>query len=429
MNILHINTVSSVGGAARAMYRLHEELKRQGHTSSILAGTSNTTELDIFVIAEVIKSRYSFLGRVIDSLGRLVDMHLGIPYTWYRSTKHVLETDPFQRAQVVHLHNLHGDYFNYHLLPTMSSNKVVVWTLHDMWPLTGHCAYAYDCERWKSECHECPLLKEPKRKLVEPPPKKKDHTRQIFRAKRRLYQETELHIATPSRWLYGLVQESILAEAASIQCIPNGIDLNVFRPLDQTMAREALEIPLDAKTILCVTQRNPDGRKGFRYLADALMSIADREPVVLVTVGSQKTIDVNLDGLRRRDLGLLSDERLMCQAYNAADVFVFPTLADNQPLMLLEAMACGTPSVSFDVGGVSEAVRHNDSGYLARSADAADLARGITTLLADEHLRDRMGRRGREIAEAEYSLQVQARRYAALYQQALQSRSTGKGVP
>lgn len=429
MNILHINEVSSIGGAARAMYRLHEEFKRQGHTSHILAGTSNTTEPDIFVIDEIIKSRYSLLGRVIDSLGRFAEMRLGIPYTWYRSTKHVLETDPFQRAQVVHLHNLHGDYFNYHLLPTMSSNKGVVWTLHDMWPLTGHCAYAYDCERWKSECHDCPLLKAPKRRLVEPPPKKRDRTRQIFRDKRRLYEKTELHIATPSRWLYGLVQESILAEAASIQFIPNGIDLNVFRPLDQNMARQALEIPLDARTILCVTQRNPDGRKGFRYLVDALMSIADREPVVLLTVGSQKTIDVNLDGFRRRDLGRLSEERLMCLAYNAADVFVFPTLADNQPLMLLEAMACGTPSVSFDVGGVSEAVRHNDSGYLARYADAADLARGITTLLGDEHLRDRMGRRGREIAEAEYSLQVQARRYVALYQQALQGRSTGKGVP
>lgn len=425
MNILHINTVSRVGGAARAMYRLHEELKRQGHISQILAGTSATAAPDIFVIGEIIKSRYSLLGRVIDSLGRLADMQLGIPYTRYRSTKHILETDPFQRAQIVHLHNLHGDYFNYHLLPSMSARKGIVWTLHDMWALTGHCAYPYDCERWKRKCRNCPLLKGSKRHLVEPPATRKDRTGQIFRVKRRLYQQTELHIATPSRWLYGLVQESVLAGAASIQCIPNGIDLNVFRPLDRSMARQALEIPLDAKTILCVTQRNPEGRKGFRHLLGALESIEDRESVILLTVGSQKTVGLSLDGFRKRDLGQLSDERLMCLAYNAADIFVFPTLADNLPLMLIEALACGTPSVSFDVGGVSEAVRHNDSGYLARYGDTADLARGITALLGDEHLRERMERRAREIAEDEYSVELQARRYVALYERALQSNPTG----
>lgn len=428
MNILHINTVSSVGGAGRAMYRLHLELKRQGHTSHILAGTSTTKEADIFVIDEIIRSRYSFLGRVIDSLGRLAYMQLGIPYTRYRSTKHILETELFQQAQVVHFHNLHGDFFNYHLLPAFSGRKSIVWTLHDMWALTGHCAYAYDCQRWKSECHHCPLLKGSKRRLVEPPPTKRDRTRHIFRAKIRLYQKSELHIVTPSQWLYGLVKESILAEAASIEFIPNGIDLNVFRPLDQNLARQALEIPLDARTILFVTQRNLDGRKGFRHLVNALISMADKESVVLLTVGSKETIGIYLDGFRRRYLGHLSDERLMSLAYNAADVFVFPTQADNQPLMVIEALACGTPTVSFDVGGVPEAVRHNTSGYLATYADATDLARGINNLLDDKDLRNRMGRHGRGIAEAEYSVELQARRYAALYKRALESRSMAKGV-
>lgn len=426
MNILHINTVSNVGGAARAMYRLHRELKRQGHTSHILAGTHAKTEPDIFAIAEIIRGRCGLLGRIADALGRLAETHLGLPYTRFQTTKHVLSTDLFQQAEVVHFHNLHGGYFNYHLLPIFSSLKRIVWTLHDMWALTGHCAYAYDCQRWKRECHHCPLLQEPGRRIVEPPPTKKDRTRQIFRSKRRLYQKAELHIATPSKWLYGLVKESILAEAASIQIIPNGIDLDVFRPLDQDMARQALEIPLDAKTILFITQRELSGRKGFQHLVDALMEIEDKDSVVLLTLGSTETIDINLDGFRRRDLGHLSNERLMSLAYNAADIFVFPTLADNQPLMLIEALACGTPAVSFNVGGVSEAVRHDDSGYLARYADATDLAQGIKIMLDNNDLRDRMGHRGREIVEAEYSLELQARRYAALYERTIRNQLAGK---
>ena len=238
--------------------------------------------------------------------------------------------------------------------------------------------------------------------------------------------KAELHIAAPSKWLYGLVKESILAEAASIQIIPNGIDLDVFRPLDQDMARQALEIPLDAKTILFITQRELSGRKGFQHLVDALMEIEDKDSVVLLTLGSTETIDINLDGFRRRDLGHLSNERLMSLAYNAADIFVFPTLADNQPLMLIEALACGTPAVSFDVGGVSEAVRHDDSGYLARYADATDLAQGIKIMLDNNDLRDRMGHRGREIVEAEYSLEFQARRYAALYERTIRNQLAGK---
>lgn len=417
MNILHINTTDNIGGAGRAMYRLHQGLKHQGQASYILAKSRTTGEPDVQAIAEAVGNRHSLLGRLIDFVGVRADAWFGIP-DFHRSTRHILETKCFQQAQVVHFHNLHGGYFNYHLLPTFAAHKPVVWTLHDMWALTGHCAYSYDCERWKTGCFDCPLLREPGRQMVSPGPTRIDRTRRIWRNKQQLYRKTRLHVVTPSYWLYKLAGESILAKADSIQCIPNGVDLAVFRPVDRTMARCALDIDLNAKVILFVAAHVTDRRKGFSYLLNALHTLQDTESIVLLTTGTMGMAGTQLGRFRCRNLGQLSDERLLSLAYNAADLLVFPTLADNQPLVLIESLACGTPIVSFDVGGVPEMVRHGETGYLACYKDAHDLAQGVLTLLEDDNLRARMRQQCREIAEKEYGLALQAQRYIALYERA-----------
>jgi len=190
------------------------------------------------------------------------------------------------------------------------------------------------------------------------------------------------------------------------------------------MARQALGIPLEAKTILFAAQSVAHKRKGFQYLLDALDRVRDAESVVLLTMGAKSAASSKLDRFKQRHLGRLSDERLMSLVYSAADLFVLPSLADNQPLVLIEAMACGTPMVCFQVGGLPEMVRHMETGYLAHYKDVQDLTRGIRTLLDDDDLRTRMGRRCRQIAKAEYSLQLQAKRYAELYAHAIASRES-----
>lgn len=420
MNILQINTHDVSGGAARAMYRLHQGLRQQGHNSRILARFCALVDPNVLSVADVIAGSLSSVVALADQAGRRMETHLGIPFERYPSTKHILESSLFQQAQILNLHNLHGRYFNHHLLPVLSMRKPTVWTLHDMWALTGHCAYSYDCLRWKTGCFDCPLLKEPGRSLVEPAPTRIDHTRRVWRTKRRLYQKSRLHVVAPSKWLCQFVKESILAEAASIQCIPHGLDLAAFQPRDRAMARRALDIPAEAKTILFVADRIARGRKGFHHLLDALQTIEDAESIVLLTIGSKGTVETELRRFRRRDLGPLSDERLMSLVYSAADVFAFPTLADNQPLVLMEALASGTPIVSYDVGGVPEMVRHLETGYLARYNDVGDLAKGLQLLLDDDGARSRMSRRCRAIAEAEYSLDTQVRRYRELYEFAIE---------
>jgi len=422
LNILQINSSVNIGGASRVMYRLHQRFKRLGHTGHILTKSRGIREQDIHLIADVTGERRSLLGRLTAKARWYIDGWLGMPGL-YRSTKRILKTKIFQQTDVVHLHNLHGRYFDYGVLPTFAALKPVVWTLHDMWALTGHCAYAYDCERWKTSCFDCPLLKGTGRYLVEPVPTLIDRTRVIWRNKQRLYRRASLHIVTPSCWLCTLAKNSILSEMASIQCIPNGVDLDVFYPRDRAMARNALDIAPDAKVILFTSASILDNRKGFTYLLKALHTIPDTSSIVLLTMGTRGSVSEEFGSFKCRELGRLNDEGLQSLAYSAADLFVLPTLADNQPLVVIESLACGTPIVSFDVGGVPEMVRHTDTGYLARYKDAQDLSRGIQMLLDDDARRAQMRHRCRKVAEQEYSLELQAKRHLALYQKAIEQHS------
>jgi glycosyltransferase involved in cell wall biosynthesis len=336
----------------------------------------------------------------------------------------MLTTDLFQWADVIHLHNLHGRYFDYHLLPEMSAAKPVVWTLHDMWALTGHCSYSYDCARWKTGCYSCPLLQGANRQLVEPHPTCVDRTRSIWHRKRRLYGQSRINIAAPSRWLADLVHESILSHAQTVECIPNGVDLDAFRPADQARARACLNLPTGAKVIVFVAEKLANQRKGYVLLLEALDRLQVSEPIVLLTIGTPESREL-LGRFQSRELGRLDDEGLLGLAYSAADVYVLPTLADNQPLVLIESLACGTPIVSFNVGGVPEMVRHMEVGFLARERDVDHLAHGISVLLGDDELRFRMRERCRQIAVAEYGLDLQTERYISLYQRAIASAKQG----
>jgi glycosyltransferase involved in cell wall biosynthesis len=420
MNVLHINAWDNVGGAARAMYRLHGELRRLGYGSKLLVGHQTLTESEVGSMTEQLKPFRGPGDRVLDRLGAQLDRISGFDTLSYRDSWDVPKTTAFRQADVINLHNLHGGYFNFRAIPELARHKPIVWTLHDMWALTGHCSYSYACERWRTGCHHCPLLKEPGRRIVEPKPVPLDRTRSIWDAKRRVYQGVPSHVVVPSRWLYDLVGQSILASAASVRHIPYGIDLELFHPVAQEVARCMLDLPVDAQVMFFSAAGVSNERKGFSYLLQALERLPSYENFWLLTSGGRADLPPSSGRLKVRQLGYLDEERIQRLALAAADVFVFPTLADNLPLVAIEAQACGTPVVSFDVGGVSEIVRHMDTGYLARYRDVDDLARGISTVLGSDELRGRMRLRCRQVAEAEYSLKLQARRYIELYDEVIE---------
>ena len=422
MNILQINAAADTGGAGVAMMRLHHALIAEGHQSRIVARLRRSPQPNVLTIPEALSVRQSPAHRLLNNIRMQLDAWFALPGL-YGSTRHLLDSDLFRQAEIVQLHNLHGFYFNYGLLPQIAERKPIVWTLHDMWPLTGHCAYAYECARWQTGCFDCPLLRGSGRRLVEPRPMLIDRTSQQWERKRTLYQNSRLHIVTPSDWMASQVKQSILADALSIDCIPNGIDLETFSPRDQASARQALGIPRESKVILFVAAKVIQGRKGLAYLYSALQTMQGKEEHILLTIGRTGASLQQLQNFKQIHLGHIGDESTLNLAYCAADLYVMPTLADNLPLTVQESLASGTPVVSFDIGGLPEMVRHMETGYLARYKDSSDLAAGMLTILEDETLRAKMRENCRAAAVARYSLTDQVHRYVELYRHAIAERA------
>ena len=217
-----------------------------------------------------------------------------------------------------------------------------------------------------------------------------------------------------------LARQSIL-KRFPIHCIPYGIDTKIYQPLDSEQCKTQLAIPKGKKVVMFAAQSLTDRRKGGSLLLQALASLPPtlKAETVLLTIGSSSNALAEAVGMQNINLGYVSSDRLKAIAYSAADLFIFPTLADNLPLVLQESLACGTPIVSFDVGGVPDMVRPDITGYLAKPEDSEDLARGIVQLLEDRNLRDRLRQNCRAISLAEYPLALQAQRYIDLYHQLL----------
>ena len=402
MKILHINQSDTDGGAGIAGYRLHQGLLQQKIDSKLLVGIVKTDDQRV---AGVISKYY------MDKLLFLLSSSLGLNYTLMISSFDIPQHKFYQEADVVNFHNLHTGYFNYLILPKLTASKPAIFTLHDMWSFTGHCAYSYDCHRWKIGCGQCPYPETY-------PAIKLDNSRWEWKLKNWVYSQSNLTIVTPSRWLTEQAQASML-NRFPIHHIPYGIDTTAYQPLDPQLCKTVLGIPQNKKVLLFGAATLKDTRKGGDILFQALQQLPEnlKTEIILLTLGNGGEAMASDLGIATLNLGYVSSDRLKSVVFSAADLFIFPTRADNLPVVLQESMACGTPMVSFKIGGVPDLVRHNVTGYLAEPESAKDFCNGIVTLLADEPLRQKMSANCRNIAVTEYPLELQAKRYIEIYQQ------------
>ncbi len=413
-SVLHLSTWDNRGGSGRAAYRLHLGLCRRGLRSRMLVAFRQTDDPDVRILGGRV------LGRLDRACGRVVD-RTGLQYLGYPSSL-ALPRHPWVReADVIQVFNTHGGWLSHRVLAPLSRRRPVVWRLSDMWALTGHCGYAYECERWRTGCGACPHLEEYPRLPW-------DTSALLWRLKRRVYAASRLVLVTPTTWLADLARTSPLLGRFPVHVIPNGLDLDRFRPRPRAEARARLDLPADGPMLFFGAASLEEARKGAAYLRDALARLGDplaaRLTLLVGGAGGEGWRPPGPFTVRR--LGFVDDDERLALAYAAADLFVLPTVAENLANAILESLACGTPVVSFAVGGVPEAVRHLDTGYLATPRDAESLAEGLRRLLADDDARARMGRRAREVAEAEYGLDLQARRFATLYEDVVRER---RGAP
>lgn len=404
MKILHINQSDISGGAAIAGYRLHQGLLEQGIDSKLLVGSVKTDDKCVAAVSR----KY----RVENLLSRFTS-RLGFNYINLFSTFDIPQHKFYQDAEILNFHNLHTGYFNYLAIPKLTETKPAIFTLHDMWSFTGHCAYSYDCEKWKIGCGKCPYPDTY-------PAINRDNTHLEWKLKDWVYSKSNLTIVAPSQWLTEQAKVSMLSRFPS-HYIPYGIDTTAYQPLDPLLCKTILGISPTEKVLLFGADSLKDSRKGSDLLFQALQKLPQslKKETILLTFGNGgETITSEL-GMPTLSLGYISSDRLKSVAFSAADLFIFPTRADNLPLVLQESMACGTPMVSFKIGGVPDLVRHNLTGYLAQPENSTDFCNGILMLLEDEKLRQKMSENCRAIALKEYSLDLQAKRYIELYQQVL----------
>jgi glycosyltransferase involved in cell wall biosynthesis len=400
------------GGGQIAMYRLHRGLRKAGVDSKILCKYKKLES------SESVAIPHSFLSSRLESrLGQLTS-RFGFNDIHCLSTFKIQGLRAYREADLLDFHCIHSGYFNHLALPSLTAPKPAVLTLHDMWYFTGHCAYSYDCDRWKIGCGRCPYPDSY-------PPVRRDNTRLEWKLKNWVYKRSHITIVTPSSWMAMQAKQSMLGDL-SIHQIPNGVDTEMYQPLDRGHCRSLLGIPADSRVLLFSAMRldgfTADGlRKGGDLLVKALGNLPAslKAETVLLLLGDGGEAVADAVGIQALNLGYVSSDRLKAIAYCAADLFVLPTRADNLPLGLLESMACGTPLVSFRVGGVPELVRPGITGYLAEPGDANDLSNGIIQLLEDEALRHAMSQQCRAIALKEYPLELQVQRYLELYRQVL----------
>ncbi|BAZ47947.1 group 1 glycosyl transferase [Nostoc sp. NIES-4103] len=405
MKVLHINQSDLGGGAAIAGYRLHQGLLAQGINSRLLVGGVKTSSDRV---ATVPTSK----RRIENQLYRFT-WRFGLNYINLLGSFDIPQLSFYQQTDILNFHNLHTGYFNYLAIPALTEKKPAVFTLHDMWSFTGHCAYSYDCDRWKIGCGKCPYPDTY-------PGIGRDSTHLEWKLKNWVYNRSNLSIVTPSRWLTEQAKQSML-NCFAIQHIPYGIDTEAYQPLDFEQCRLLLGIPKGKKVLMFGAANITDSRKGGDLLLKALQSLPEslKADTVLLTIGDGGEVISESVGMVNLNLGYVSSDRLKSIAYSAADLFIFPTHADNLPLVLQESMACGTPMVSFKIGGVPDLVRPGVTGYLAIPEDAQDFSHGIVQLLEDCQQRDRMSQNCRAIALKEYPLELQAQRYIELYHQVL----------
>ena len=340
MKVLQINSVCGYGSTGRIVTDIYNVLEKQGHSCLVAYGRGNAPkEINSLKIGN------DFDNYMHAVKARIFDVH---GFGSKRATREFLEKVEEYNPDIIHLHNIHGYYINIELLFNYleKANKPVVWTLHDCWTFTGHCAH-FDyigCDKWQYGCSNCPQKKRYPRSLLF------DNSETNYQKKKELFTGIQnMTIVTPSKWLANLVHKSFLKDY-NVQVINNGIDLDRFKP---TVSDFRQRYKLEDKIVILGVASVWEDRKGFKYFLDLAKMLDKDYQIVLVGVTNKQLSQLpkNIIGIKRTN-----SLKELAEIYSAVDVFLNPTLEDNFPTTNLEALACGTPVVTFNTGGSVECI-------------------------------------------------------------------------
>ena len=460
MNILQVNTADIGGGAEKIGWDLFKAYHGLGHNSWLAVGQKKSAESNVLQIPNVVSRscwyrlwqnvhaklcglnlklrgfgiwRLSRFAATVADPSKSANEFMGWENFNYPGTIQLLKLTG-KKPDILHCHNLHGNYFDLRMLPWLSRQLPIILTLHDAWLLSGHCAHSFECERWRTGCGHCP-------DLSIYPAVHRDATAYNWSRKCKIYANSRLRVATPSQWLMEKVTRSMLMpRIVEHRVIPNGVDLSVFKPVDKTVVRAELGIPVDSKVLLFTANGIRENVwKDYQLLRKviALVAASSRAKILFLALGEQAPSEYFCH-LELRFIPYQKDAVSVARYYQAADVYIHAAKVDTFPNVVIEALACGTPVVATAVGGIPEQIKplqHSVSsvpvvkrmfnateatGILVAPGDANCMAESVDRLLRDDQLRLQLGQNAVKDARARFSLNIQAKAYLDWYNEILQ---------
>lgn len=419
MRVLIVNTSEKTGGAAVASNRLMQALNQSGVKAKMLVKDKETDHLTVTQLPHQALKRLHFLWE-----RWCIFWHL------HFSKRHLFHVDvanvgtditslpEFQEADIIHLEWINQGMLSLrNMQKILESGKPVVWTLHDMWPATGICHLTLSCQNFQTQCGHCMYLPHHG--------SPNDLSYRVWKRKQKVYASGNIRFVACSNWLAAQAKASGLLQNHAVTTIPNPIDTHLFAPNDKVAAARRLGLPGDKQLVLFASQRITNENKGIQYLIEACQQLVAAHPemknkVGLVMLGGHAEELKDAFSLPTYSLGYVNDTKKIVDVYNAVDVFVLPSLSENLPNTIMEAMSCGVPCVGFDVGGIPEMIDHLQNGYVARYKDAASLAEGIAWILDKDTNGAELSRRCIHKVQTAYAQQHVAKHYMEVYGEAME---------
>ena len=417
MKVLFVNTNDTSGGAARAAMRIMRGVQQSGEETQMFVKYKNSQAEDVVPLSQFVPSDqlYRTFEWIVTKIKNQWQHHKWRPYKhtklnlYFSDLRSTRIHGALQKMEydILHLHWINNRFLDIEELKKI--NKPIVWTLHDSWPFTGICHVSYECKKYINHCGHCPLLGAKCRK---------DLSYEVFEKKLEAYKDLDLHIVTPSRWLGQCVKRSALLRKYPVTIIPNGVDIELYQPMNNADARKVLGVELNKKYLLFgAMQALEDSNKGFEYLKEALKQMKDTDIELLVYGTNEDMKQYDLP-IQARSLGYINNDKMMVLLYNAADVCIVPSLSENLSNTIMESLACGTPVVAFRIGGNGDMINHKRNGYLAREKDSEDLSEGIQWCLTNNK-DGALSKNAREKVMNNYTIDIVTEQYKKLYQSIL----------
>jgi glycosyltransferase involved in cell wall biosynthesis len=419
MKVTLINTSDAGGGAPVACMRLLKALRLKQVEAGMLVQKKKTDDPAVRAIgaglASRLKARFDFFyERIPFILFKAKNKSLRFAFSTANVGSDISDHQEVLNADILHLHWTNFGYLSINDLKKLfKTGKPVVWTLHDMWAFTGGCHYSGDCDHFINHCGNCWMLRDPD---------EHDLSFTGWRRKMDMFKHAKnVVFVTCSHWLANVARTSSLLKDFRIETIPNPIDTAIFLPKDKTTARKKWHITPDAKIILFGAANIMDRRKGISYLVDALGELKKNYPeqnIEIIIFGKNKSFDINAMPFKVHELNMINSQDDLVDLYSLADVFVTPAIEDNLPNTVMEALACGTPVVAFNTGGLPDMVEHHRNGYLAKFKSSADFAAGIHYVLNADN-RAELAENARKKVLDNFTNDIVASKYIDLYQNIL----------